>query len=809
MKRKLSFPPYFYIGIAVLTLLLLLLLLIWQFKKADIWSAIPVDAPIVIEINQSLPTAVWSNRANTEWNVIREALNIAPAKHLAVLQSNKGRQAPLNWLFVTALDQSFKSLLKERYSDIELEKDKYKKSYIYRIPNTNYLMAAHKKVLLVSQQRLQITYALESLYKNRSIPIQELETPATTRILVCPSRFPAFFRPFCTTETAPYLRAFRAISGWIALDDLKLENGLQLKGEWLGKPRIIPDSSTQNVETALALLPMETAIGYWQTFEKAQIEEQIGVVGIQDFLTGEAMLSLSQPLNSELDKYVCNAAKLKKSLNRTLQNVSKRGLLSTQQLYETEFYKTKNGRCILVYEGFLFSFGSQELLSKWLLRMNNVLLNHPQRPILQQFGLSNKTGFLYFDTNLLNTVFANMLKPQYKSTFDSIFTTHQLHGTAQIDFHEGKGNNKIKGGLLPNMTYAATASNRAWTVDIQSRIATSPKTVDLGNQQLIFVQDENGRLHCIDKAGNTLWTKDLVGELLSDFHHKQVDGQHQLFFNTTKTIYKIDETGKELMPAIQLQVLATCSMTVVDFEGVGETYCFVPCENGNVYGYNEGGSPMPAWPKIGIGKVKHPMLHFQEGNKDYLVISGDSTYVYSRFGDTRFPALPITAAKFDFQIHPLSKRITTIDRKGKIHVIPPGTGKSFGVLLPQQQSDAFLFLDVANDGRKDYLNLVGNTLYAYGYASKTAQQLTELWQYPFEQSPDLLSILNTPEAAYIQAFNRDYRRVILMNKNGTLANGFPMTGTQPCNLLATESRFKLLVIPNGAELNAYQVDLQP
>src|SRR5690606_27234005 len=117
-------------------------------------------------------------------------------------------------------------------------------------------------------------------------------------------------------------------------------------------------------------------------------------------------------------------------------------------------------------------------------------------------------------------------------------------------------------------------------------------------------------------------------------------------------------------------------LMMVDFDGSGNYNFFLAAENGGIYGFDTKGRPLPGWnPRTGAGDIRHPLKHFQQDGKDYLVaLAGEKTiHCFQRDGSVRFPPI-VLEGKLPFsmpavQSYPGAGRIVLCDDSGTATVI--------------------------------------------------------------------------------------------------------------------------------------------
>ncbi len=349
-----------------------------------------------------------------------------------------------------------------------------------------------------------------------------------------------------------------------------------------------------------------------------------------------------------------------------------------------------------------------------------------------------------------------------------------------------------------------------WESLLDTAVNCKPQFVVNHNtkQTEIFLQDMRNTIYLINQAGRILW-KENIGERINSAVY-QVDyyknGKLQILFSTRNYLHLIDRNGNyvERYP-VKLRSPATCGVSLVDYENNKNYRLFIPGEDRKVYAYTVEGTIVNGW---NFGKsedlITQPLNHFRIGDKDYIVF-GDrlKTYILNRRGETRvsveelIPKSKNNNYYLDTSSDPKKNRIVTTDTSGQVcfiyfngHVAKTGIKKF-------SEDHFFDLKDIDGDGQNDFIFLDRNALMVFNASIK------KLFEYDFEATIDL------PPAYYhfsasdrkIGVVSGKEKRIYLINNNGLLYKGFPLTGTTLFSigyLGSTVSHFNLIV---GGENN--------
>lgn len=372
--------------------------------------------------------------------------------------------------------------------------------------------------------------------------------------------------------------------------------------------------------------------------------------------------------------------------------------------------------------------------------------------------------------------------------------------------------------LPPSPPRTPEVPQLVWRIPLEAPLLQGPFFLPLPPPlgPRLVVQDQQYRLKFLDTGGNVQMVVPLDGPLLSSVYTIDYyrDGQRQVLLNTPDAIHVLDApTGKPVgnFP-IRLQSPAVTGLTLADFAGQGGDAIFVTCANGNSYGYDTQGEPLPGWsPRAGVGRIEHPFLHFQYDFQDFLV--GLNTegvlWAFGRDGTMRFPGLTFSDTfpsppAYDLQAG--AERIVACDQSGVARIVGL-KGDYFPLRLEERpvRPVRFAFADVAGDARADYLTLSGRRLTVHYYARKT---LRKGFTCTFDGRPDELFAVPRQGAgkAWIGVVDSAAHQIYLVDPQGRIPPGFPLAGNR--RFLVADlfgEGAEALIVADGAYLYAYRL----
>lgn len=357
----------------------------------------------------------------------------------------------------------------------------------------------------------------------------------------------------------------------------------------------------------------------------------------------------------------------------------------------------------------------------------------------------------------------------------------------------------------------SSAISIAWKSNLGAAALIPPQPVSGGSSLFWVVQDSKNELYRIASGGDILWKRPLGNRVLSEIYPLAYysDTPTELLFNTQDAIFLLDERGQVISSfPLHLQSPATNGLLLTDFSGLGDYGIFLACENGRIYGFDRHGRPLEGWnPGPEVGRVIHPVQHFQFDKKDYLVALSQEglLHVFQRNGTYRFPPVTVGTKVLSapgIQVLSDMARIAVGDGLGKVQIVN-GEGNGFVMNTPVGLNEwvEFSFADVTGDERKDYVVMSGNEVAVYYYEGEKVK----LWKkFLLDHPQDELVAGAIPgeEKAFIGTVSGEKRQIFLWTKEGELWPGFPLAGTSAFSIVRIPEG-KLLVTALDSDIYAY------
>ncbi len=361
------------------------------------------------------------------------------------------------------------------------------------------------------------------------------------------------------------------------------------------------------------------------------------------------------------------------------------------------------------------------------------------------------------------------------------------------------------------------APHTVWESRLDTSVRMKPVIVlnHNSNEKEIMVQDVNHNLYLINKNGIVLWKIPMDEEIVGEIH--QVDAfknrKLQYLFNTRTKIYLIDRLGNhvERFP-VSLRSPASCGLALFDYDQSRDYRICVPTEDKQLYMYNIEGNLISGWEFEGS---EHPLTippqHIRNKSKDYIVFHDKHRiYLLNRKGESRVqPKRQFSASKrnkFWFQVGSNDSKavITTTDKRGVVfHTYLDGNVDTV-FFHPYSENHFFMYRDFNADSKPEYIFFDNKRMEVYDENKK------ELMTYDFENNisvePDYYKFSSSNHK--IGIVDENAAKMYLINPDGSLHKGFPLTGSSPFSISYMDDHsdhFNLFVGGKGKFLYNYEV----
>ena len=723
----------------------------------------------------------------------------------------------------------------------------------------SFVISQFRNLILLGRYPLIIEDAIEQLKKPYSNLLREKnfrklrkQKPAEgIRFYVNMGSFSSFLLPFVRYEKRAFVQKLHNQGNWLQFDVNSDQTSVRLSGQFYPDAKhttlqMLKEGKASMHHQITGVLPDHTALALRldaHSLFKKQRENENSLVSdfdsyILPWVQGEMAYAITKPYSSTYqdEQFVLMKVNEEKTALRGIARFAEKS--GELKAYDYQTYPIRqilaNGLFLpllgenlnvfhnpfvtLVGDYAVFCNSRQALevlLDKYIAGQT---LSRNADFLQSSIALPETSGLLlYLHPQHLQSLVVALFKNRYQDILNTAFEQYNDLDHIRLQFEAKKSCFKME-GRLHHRTQDDILAGVIWKTPLRAEAAIAPAILrdPVSDEYQIFIQDVNHQAYLLNRGGDILWTKTLESKILSVIH--QIDyyqnGDYQLLFNTAGGIHLIDRNGEDLSKfPIRMQSPATNGLTVIDFDGLGDYGYFVACENGNLYGFEATGRPLTGWnPQPDIGKVKHPLRHFEQAGRDYILALNEEgrLYVFKKDGSRRFAPKSFESrfiSPLDFQADDLYTRIVATDQegtarvvnmKGSIHTLPLDVGNNEDV--------QFAFADVVGDVRKDYVVMSGKELAAYAYEGNAVRRV---FDYLFEEEQDRLFDVSHPnrQKQIVGTLCRDKKQIYLLDEQGAPLPSFPLAGTTTFEVTDLfDDQKNVVVVGFEDQLYAYTIE---
>jgi hypothetical protein len=429
--------------------------------------------------------------------------------------------------------------------------------------------------------------------------------------------------------------------------------------------------------------------------------------------------------------------------------------------------------------------------------------------------LKSPSGFvLVFDIKRFWTNIEERSAPGWKSFFqrygNEIKSFEKMVLQAEQSGSETKIQIKISHQeLLSGISDAFVSLTENVSVPFDTKLVYGPHTIQnyIDNSIEVMLQDEDNRLFLLTAEGETVFSTELDGQIVSEVFQFDYykNGKLQLVFATENKIYGIDRIGTAL-PGFPLLLPdeSISHLNLLDYENDRSYRFFVGTQKGNLYLLDKFGEVLEGWnPKsIGSQLAIKPAHHRVAGIGDRMVVmeSKGNIHFFNRRGEPEAGSPVQIRGELGSEYVLLERgtaketQLVTVTKNGeviKVNLLGEVTFRN-QLLRPDRESQFYLVKD-QKDG--SYLFVIHEynkiTVLDADFKeifSKSMRSEKLLFQYfSFGSEKNILVIVDP-----VQEF------VFLYDLNGKPLNPIPISGSNKIQIEYSESNNECTIYAIGA-----------
>lgn len=352
-------------------------------------------------------------------------------------------------------------------------------------------------------------------------------------------------------------------------------------------------------------------------------------------------------------------------------------------------------------------------------------------------------------------------------------------------------------------------AKQVWSTKLDTTLLAGP-FVATDDDNLIFVQDVKNQLYAISKDGSVLWKKGLESSLMGkvnvvDYYN---NGSHQYMFNTHSFIYVMDSTGTNIgnFP-IRLPAEATNGMTLYQFEKSSSTNVYIACSNLRLYGYEITGKPLPGFTTVKLPEVvKLPVWISGYGNNRLITVCDKNgvCFFVDRKGARKFTLKEklLLLENTSPQTATDSTHLFEWVNQDGVLMSAKGEGEPIEIFKANIDSVSSLIpMDVNGDNERDFIVM------SKGGIQATTNDGVIIYKFPNNEGNKIenSNALKVGSKTYLSFNVGSENKVYLLNRDGTLCDGFPLLGISIPTIISS-SDFTFLIQTDSTTLSLYLLD---
>jgi hypothetical protein len=336
-------------------------------------------------------------------------------------------------------------------------------------------------------------------------------------------------------------------------------------------------------------------------------------------------------------------------------------------------------------------------------------------------------------------------------------------------------------GCLGYYSTKSTSPQIDWNISFDTSVVAGP-FVPSSSTQLMLSQDETLTLTAVDRVGATAWKKKLESKIKGQVFEVDYyqNGSVQYLFNTSSFIYLIDSLGNAVASyPVRLPASATNGLTYskVDSSANGSRI-YIACSNLRLYGYELSGKALAGFSSVSLPDiVLQPIWLVKNGLNTYLTVNdkNGTCFFVDRTGEQRFKLKQKLSLLSQSSIYTPSDTTSLFDYMDTSGIL--NTVKMNGEVQQVIKFDAdtitgALPIDLNGDGKEDWI-LATTT----GIKAITKDEVT-LFKYKTDTKAILPKIILNGSKVYIAFSEPGANKIHLLNRDGTLVEGFPLQGME-------------------------------
>lgn len=352
-----------------------------------------------------------------------------------------------------------------------------------------------------------------------------------------------------------------------------------------------------------------------------------------------------------------------------------------------------------------------------------------------------------------------------------------------------------------------------WEYKLDTLLASKPNIIINHNtgEREIFVQDVNNKVYLIDKNGKFIWERQLTEKIISKVSQvdKYKNNKLQLIFNTKSKLHVIDRNGNyvENFP-VKFKSPATNGVAVFDYDYDKNYRILIAHANKKINMFNINGELISGW-KFDKTKnnVEKTAKYFKYKKKDYIVFTDNlKIYILKRNGEVRikpvtdFPIGENSDIFFEPETETSKARFVTTNTQGTAYFLYlDGNLKKMPFEIFSKKH-FFNYVDLTGNGYNEFVITDGTKTTVFN----RDKQVLFTYNCPDKISEKQVIYKFSDDNVKIGLVSKSKNKIYLINKDGKLYNGFPLSGNSLFSISKMSKKEKFAIIVGSINGKIYK-----
>ncbi len=278
----------------------------------------------------------------------------------------------------------------------------------------------------------------------------------------------------------------------------------------------------------------------------------------------------------------------------------------------------------------------------------------------------------------------------------------------------------------------------------------------------VAYQDEDFKLHLLDKNGKPYWDKSLDSKIIGSINAVDgfKNGRKQLLFNTANKVYYLDRNGEDIGKyPLSFKDTITQPLSVFDYDN-SRNYRIVVTQNEDLLMYNIKGEKVKGFTYKSSGVISTSPQHFRVNGRDYIALAkADNTIsLLHRTGKVRTTVKENVGAQSGLFLHNKAIKLIAENQLISINTATGAITKTAKKIGTDAHYTAKNGIEIIQENN---VLQIGKEKVELPYGTYTNAQIVKL-----------------KGASFIHLIDNGSNKVYVLDSKGAVLEGFPVYGKQ-------------------------------